>query len=99
MAVETRTTIAEVVKEKLGLNSQAAADRTVKAVFEAIAESLEAGIDEKNYELGIHGFGKFKVVNVGPKTSRNPQTGEKVVLSARKKIKLTFTKALRDLGK
>ena len=99
MAVETRTTIAEAVKEKLGLTSQAAADRAVKAVFEAVAESLENGINDKNFELGIFGFGKFKVVAVAEKKGRNPYTGAAKTIPARKKIKFHFTKALADLGK
>jgi DNA-binding protein HU-beta len=96
---ETRNNIAEVVREKLDLPSQAAADRTVKAVIEAITESLEKGINTKGYELGIFGFGKFKVVAVKEKKGRNPQTGADRIIPARTKIKFTFTKALADLGK
>lgn len=99
MAAYTRTELSEVVKAKLDLPSAAAAERTTKAVFEALGEMLERGITDKNFELSIHGFGKFKAVSVAAKAARNPSNGEKLMLPARKKIKFSFTKSLADLGK
>lgn len=73
------------------------AEKAVKAVFEAIFETLQNGTDVK-----IAGFGNFKVA-VSParaeREGRNPSTGEKMIIKAKpesKKVKFAPAKPLKE---
>ena len=59
--------------------SEAAATRTVNAVFETIEKALADGD-----EVAISGFGTFKVVERSSRQGRNPQTGDPMTIEARK---------------
>ena len=47
-------------------------------------------------EVGIFGFGKFKVVERGARKGRNPQTGESVKIAAKKVLKFEAAKAMKE---
>jgi len=59
--------------------TEAAATRSVNAVFSAIEESLAKGD-----EVSISGFGSFRVVERSARQGRNPQSGEPMTIEARK---------------
>jgi integration host factor subunit alpha len=67
----------------------------VEQVFEIIKETLESGEKVK-----ISGFGNFVIRQKRPRTGRNPQTGEKMVISGRRvvtfKPSLVLRKALKQ---
>jgi DNA-binding protein HU-beta len=63
----------------------------VDRVFERITEAANAG-----EEVAIFGFGRFKVVERGARTGRNPRTGEAVKIAARKVLKFEAAKALKE---
>jgi len=55
------------------------AEIIVNTVFESIVDSLRAG--EK---IELRGFGSFRIRNRGPRIGRNPKTGEKVDVPAKR---------------
>jgi DNA-binding protein HU-beta len=63
----------------------------VDRVFETIAEAAHNG-----EEVGLFGFGKFKVVERQARKGRNPQTGEAVKIAARKVLKFEAAKAMKE---
>ncbi|MDO5496723.1 MAG: HU family DNA-binding protein [Alistipes sp.] len=56
--------------------------KIVDAVFNIAEQTLERG--EK---VVISGFGVFSVANVAERVGRNPRTGEKVAIPARRSVK------------
>lgn len=80
---------AELVKsiaKKSGLTiaqSQSALD----AVTETIVETLNSGD-----EVGLKGFGTFKVKTREARTGRNPKTGAPVAIPAKNKATFKFSK-------
>lgn len=48
--------------------------------------NVENALVRKGEEVRLLDTGKFKVKNLKPKIGRNPKTGEKVEIPARKKI-------------
>ena len=69
----------------------AAAERTVSAVFSAIAGALTRG-----EPVAIAGFGKFAVRSRVGRQGRNPRIGEPVAVPALKVPSFKPAKALRD---
>ncbi len=76
--------------EKVGFSKKEAAD-LVELVFESMKEELCKGGSIK-----ISGFGKFRVRGKKARMGRNPQTGEAMVISARKVLTFTPSRILRD---
>jgi integration host factor subunit alpha len=50
----------------------------------------------KGGAIKISGFGKFRVRNKNSRMGRNPQTGDAMVISARKVLTFTPSRILRD---
>jgi len=63
----------------------------VAKFFDLIATNLAEG-----HEINIAGFGKFKVSDKPERQARNPRTGEMVTVPAKKALKFTPAKALKD---
>jgi len=51
---------------------------------------------KKNGKLGLVGFGTFSVVKRKAREGRNPQTGKKIKIAAKKVVKFKAGKALAD---
>ena len=64
----------------------------VNTVFQSITESLSEG---KKVEL--RGFGSFRIRNRNPRIGRNPKSGDKVNVPAKKVPFFKAGKELRDL--
>ena len=75
----TKADIVENVYEKLGGFTKKEAADLVDVVFETIKDTLADG--EK---LKISGFGNFVVREKRQRVGRNPQTGDEILISARK---------------
>ncbi len=71
--------------------SKAKTERASDRLFTTIAKALTDGEDVR-----IPGFGTFVVVERRARKGRNPKTGEPVDIPARRAVKLTPSKALRD---
>lgn len=63
----------------------------IKSVFEAVADTLKDG-----ETLRITGFGSFKVKEKAARTCRNPKTGGTVDVPAKKVVKFTAAKDLKE---
>ncbi len=51
---------------------------------------------KKNGRLGLVGFGTFSVVKRNARTGRNPQTGAKIEIKAKKVVKFKAGKGLTE---
>lgn len=86
----TKAELIDSVYEKVGFSKKEAAD-LVELVFETIKEELcKGGV------IKISGFGKFRVRSKKSRMGRNPQTGQAMVISARKVLTFTPSRILRD---
>lgn len=83
-----KSSLADRVARKLGVGYLDAQDM-VDAVLSGLVEEMM----EKGAVL-VTGFGTLSVVPVTERTARNPQTGEKVVVPARNKVRFTPGAAL-----
>ena len=86
----TKAELVDSVYEKVGLSKKEAAE-LVEMVFESIKEELCKG-----GAIKISGFGKFRVRQKKSRMGRNPQTGDAMVISARKVLTFTPSRILRD---
>ena len=74
----TKSDIAEKIHTNTGLSKKDSA-AMMESVFAIMKESLEAGETIK-----ISGFGNFEVKQKDARRGRNPQTGEAIIIEARK---------------
>ncbi|MBI5655456.1 MAG: integration host factor subunit alpha [Geobacter sp.] len=74
----TKADIIERVAEQCGIMKKDAVGM-VESVFSIIKSTLETGEDIK-----VSGFGKFEVREKHERRGRNPQTGEAIVIEARR---------------
>lgn len=86
----TKAELIDAVYEKVGFSKKEAAD-LVELMFETIKEELCKG-----GQIKISGFGKFRVREKKSRMGRNPQTGQAMVISARKVLTFTPSRILRD---
>ena len=64
---------------------------TVESLFETIKRTLASGED-----VLISGFGKFCVKDKKERKGRNPQTGDDMILDARRVVMFKCSGVLRD---
>ncbi len=74
----TKADIVEKIYEKVGFSKKESAE-LVELVFDLIKSTLEQGD-----KIKIAGFGNFVVKEKADRRGRNPQTGEEIVITARK---------------
>ena len=84
----TKSELTEVLSKDLNLPPQTASS-IVSTILDSMSNTLVNG---ENVE--IRGFGSFAVKQYDPYTGRNPKTGEKVVVKAKR---LPFFKVGKDL--
>jgi DNA-binding protein HU-beta len=82
--------LVDKVAEKTTL-TQAAATEAVKAVVQAMLESLVAG-----EPVRVSGLGTFNVAERAARLGRNPQTGENIKIPASKAVRFHAGKAVKD---
>ena len=78
------------IAETAGLN-QAEATSAYDAVFSGIVNTLKSGD-----KVTLTGFGSFSISELAARDGRNPQTGETIKIAARKKVKFSASKDLKD---
>lgn len=86
--------LVEAMMKATGMETKAAAQRAVEAVFDTIIKTLSRG-----EEVGITGFGTFRVAKRAAREGRNPKTGEKIHIAASVKPKFRAGKELKDAVK
>jgi DNA-binding protein HU-beta len=89
----TKKDLIVVVAKKANLTNKAAGD-SVTAMLNGIRDSLKKG--EK---VVITGFGTFSIRNRSERPGRNPKTGEKITLPARRAPGFTPGKTLKKAVK
>lgn len=94
MAVRDGMTKAELVDEVARATqlTKKHAEIIVNTVFDSIVHSLKEG--EK---IELRGFGSFRIRHRGPRLGRNPKTGEKVQVPAKRIPYFKPGKELREM--
>jgi DNA-binding protein HU-beta len=83
--------LVEAVMRDAGIDKKKQATMAVDAIFNTIAKALSRGED-----VGVAGFGIFKVVRRKARMGINPKTREKIQIAASNKPKFQAGKALKD---
>jgi len=86
-----KSELVTVVAEKTQLPKKQV-KAVVDAVFEAVGEALEKGEEVKI----LPDFGVFKVAKRKARTGRNPQTGKKIKIPAKKVVRFKAAKRLKE---
>jgi integration host factor subunit alpha len=86
----TKARIAKTIHNRLGFTNAHSA-QLVDSLLETIKGALENG-----EHVLITGFGKFCVKEKRKRRGRNPQTGEDLMLDARRVVSFRCSGALRD---
>ena len=86
----TKIDVIESVREKLGIPKKDCV-RIVESVFDIIKSEFVKGND-----VMISGFGKWAVLKKKKRRGRNPQTGEALMIHARKVVTFKSSPLLRD---
>lgn len=85
----TKADIADSIFTLLKLDKHKASD-VVEDYIELIKEGLE-----KDGKVMLSGFGCYEVKEKPPRRGRNPQTGDSIILRARKVVKFKPSQLLR----
>lgn len=78
------------VMQKASL-SRADSKRAVDAILEGIEDELREG-----NKINLVGFGSFQVKDQAARTGRNPQTGEDIHIPAKKVVRFSPGKGLKE---
>ena len=87
----TKADLVEEVAE-LGDLTRRDGEVIVETIFESVIQALQA-VDK----IEIRGFGSFRIRQRKPRTGRNPKTGAKVEVPAKRVPYFKPSKELRDL--
>ncbi len=83
--------LVEAVMKAAGIETKKAAEIAVEAVFDTIVKTLSKG-----EEVGITGFGTFRIAKRAARMGVNPKTGEKIQIKASTKPKFRAGKLLKE---
>ena len=86
----TKADIIDAVCEDNGFSKRESAKIT-ETMLDIIKESLENGENVK-----LSGFGSFNIQHKRARRGRNPQTGEEIIISARRVLSFNPSEILRD---
>lgn len=90
MATLTKDVLVEMIRDKVGFPVKEAKE-ILEIILEEIKLRLEDGKDVK-----ISGFGKWTVKEKRSRPGRNPHTGEKIEISARRVVTFHPSDKMRD---
>ncbi|MDR2129671.1 MAG: HU family DNA-binding protein [Odoribacteraceae bacterium] len=76
-----KTQLIDAIAEKAGL-SKVDAKKALEAFIATVSESLK-----NNDKVALVGFGSFSVSKRSARSGRNPQTGQKIQIPAKKTVK------------
>lgn len=85
----TKADLVDAIYDNLPIDKQKATQ-----IIEDWVEIIKDGL-EKDGKVMISGFGVFEVKGKHARPGRNPQTGSKITLSARKVVKFKASQILR----
>src|SRR5262245_3852311 len=81
----------EVMREACEMDSR----RVAKDIYAAFAGMIQAAL-KKGYRVPLPGIGKIQVRHSKARLGRNPATGEAIQIPARKRVRLTPSKAIKE---
>lgn len=87
----TKADIIERVCERVGGFSKRDAAEVIELVFDTMKDTLSSG--EK---IKISGFGNFSVREKSPRPGRNPQTGQEIMIDARRVLTFKASAVLKS---
>lgn len=87
----TKSALVDIVTEKISVLTRKQVETIVDTIFDGMKEALA-----KNEKIEIRGFGNFKTKQRDSKVARNPRTGEKVVVPAKKAIQFKIGKPFHN---
>ncbi|HWU42912.1 MAG TPA: integration host factor subunit alpha [Bdellovibrio sp.] len=87
----TKADIVENVYQKIGFSKKEASE-LVELCFETLKQVLQTGEKVK-----ISGFGNFIVHGKNQRPGRNPQTGEQIIISARRVLNFRASQVLKAM--
>jgi len=90
-AIMTKADLVEEVAQ-LGDLTRRDGEVIVETIFESVIHALQSGD-----KIEIRGFGSFRIRQRKPRTGRNPKTGAKVDVPAKRVPYFKPSKELRDL--
>lgn len=85
-----KRTIIENTKKEVNLTDKQSQE-VINTIFDTISKALIQGESVK-----IRGFGTFKITNYKERNGRNPKTGEKILIPAKRVIRLNVAKDLKN---
>ncbi|NIN52033.1 MAG: integration host factor subunit alpha [Nitrososphaeria archaeon] len=86
----TKADLIDSIYTQVGL-SKGKSTQVIESLLEIIKRTLEDGED-----VLISGFGKFCVKEKGRRRGRNPQSGEDLILDARRVVRFRCSGVFRD---
>ena len=86
----TKSDLAEALRQRLGFTKARSVELT-ESILDLVKETLARGETVK-----ISGFGSFEVRDKKPRKGRNPQTGEEIVIDARRVITFGPSAVLKE---
>lgn len=87
----TQAELLQTILETCGLENK----KQAKIVVDGFAGLVQASL-KKGYKLALPGIGKLQVRQTKARMGRNPATGELIKIKAKKKVRLTASKALKE---
>jgi len=87
----TQSELYESITGSLGFNSK----KEAKEFYEAFSDMIQSAL-KKGYRVPLPGLGKIQVRKSKARMGRNPATGEPIRIKAKKRVKFTANKALKD---
>ncbi len=82
----------ETIRENCAFDSR----RVAKEVYEGFAGMIQAAL-KKGYRVPLPGIGKILVRQSKARMGRNPATGEVIRIPAKRRIRLTPSKSLKQM--
>jgi DNA-binding protein HU-beta len=86
----TKSQLVEALVKESNLDKKSA-----KLFLDGLNKVVEKTL-KKGGDVPLTGLGKFKVLNRKARMGRNPQTGEQIKIPAKKVVKFTVAKNLKD---
>ena len=80
-----------IVTVQAVLEDRKQAEAAVNSIISNIGDALKKG-----ETITLTGFGTFKVAKRNARTARNPRTGEPIKISAKRVVKFTAGKKLKE---
>lgn len=87
----TQSELYEAIQNACSLESK----KQAKEVYESFAEMIQSAL-KKGYKVPLPGIGKIQVRKSKARMGRNPATGEVIQIKAKKRVRLTPSKALKE---